>query len=296
MSGGVDSSVAAYLLKQQGYEVIGLHMKFLEKNNDPVFDFPCHVADYSKEFNDRVINRYHDELARGLVPNPCCFCNPEVKFKLLCDFADKIGAGFIATGHYARLENSVLKKAVDNSKDQSYFLCGLTPKQLSRAIFPLGELHKIEVRKIAAKLGLVAAEKKDSNDICFDVATNNLTLGQRAGIGGQAQRMYVIGKDKDGKVRVGGNDSPELYSKSLLAKNFNWITGVPPLSGLTAKIRYRQSDQNCEVEILDDGRVKVTFEKLQRAVTPGQWVVLYIGDVCIGGGEIHETLNVKHET
>jgi len=323
MSGGVDSSVAAYLLKKQGFCVVGAHMNIWDSrvvgkptcessihDMNPVrvatvntgevlataraLDIPCHIIDATAEFGTRVIARYNKEIAHGLIPNPCCFCNPEVKFKLLCDFADEIGADFIATGHYSRVDAGRLKKAIDEQKDQSYFLCGLTQKQLSRVIFPLGELKKPEVRKIAKDAGLPCAEKKDSNDICFEIQKNTLTLGQRAGIGGQAQRMYVIGKDQDGKIRVGGPDSPELYSKSLIAKNFNWISSPPwvscfgSLRSVTAKIRYRQADQACSVEILNDDRVKVTFEKPQRAVTPGQWVVLYDGDKCLGGGEIVE--------
>jgi len=297
MSGGVDSSVAAYLLKKQGYDVVGVFMNHLGSDTADVLNvaralaIPCHIIDAAKEFNARVITRYNNEVAHGLVPNPCCFCNPEVKFKLLCDFADSVGADFMATGHYCRLQDGVLKKALDDTKDQSYFLCGLTQKQLSRVIFPLGNLTKVEVRKIAKDAGLVCAEKKDSNDICFKTAVSCFALGQRAGIGGQSQRMYIIGKSRDGKVRVGTNDSPELYSKSLIAKNFNWTSGAPPAQkfSCTAKTRYRQPDQKCIVEILKDGRVSVTFEDKQRAVTPGQWVVLYDGDVCLGGGEIQCT-------
>jgi tRNA-specific 2-thiouridylase len=282
MSGGVDSSVAALLLKQQGFNVIGVHMNHLEGVDNTtdvssvckVLGIPFHVVDYRNEFEKLVIARTRESFAKGLTPNPCCFCNRDVKFKLLVDMADKLGADFVATGHY---------------REQFYFLCALAKNQFSRALFPLRDLTKKAVREIAKSNGLVTHDKPASTDICFEMPKPPLTIGQRAGLGGQSQRMYVIGKGPDGKAIVGLDSSPELYTKVLTAKGFNWL--VPSTSDkfeCLAKVRYRQPDQQCIVEVRD-GVVSVTFKKPQRAVTPGQWVVLYNGDVCLGGGEICET-------
>ena len=379
MSGGVDSSIAAYLLKQQGYDVIGLFMKNWEESDDngcctaerdfsdvkrvcEVIGIPYYSVNFSKEYMDNVFKGFLDGLKRGITPNPDILCNREIKFGPFLDFADKIGADFIATGHYCRVENStveakfaqrrplegasigvddpsgvVLLKGVDISKDQSYFLCALTQKQLSRVIFPLGNMHKTEVRKLARELGFVTSDKKGSTGICF-IGERNFhnfmstylgnqpgliktldgktvgehtglmyyTIGQRKGMGigasgDNSARWFVVKKDlASNTLYVNNGDCPELYSKSLVSNNFNWIKGHPdasPLNGAslyTAKVRYRQPDQECTVEVLAgagaprrSGCVRVTFKKPQRAVTTGQWVVLYDGDVCLGGGEIN---------
>ena len=373
MSGGVDSSVSAYLLKQQGFNVVGLFMKNWEETNDcgcctAEADFndvkrvcekigiPYYSVNFSQQYLDRVFAHFLDGLKRGITPNPDVLCNREIKFGPFLDFADKIGADFIATGHYARNEvtkhmaepsrsaaprhivDAYLLKGTDPTKDQSYFLCGLSQRQLGRVIFPVGDMHKTEVRRIARELGLSTAEKKDSTGICFIgerrfnefvktylgeksgeirtldgevVGTHRglmyYTIGQRKGMGLGAnrgsgggtppdtRRWFVIKKDiATNTLYVNNGDCPELYSRTLIADNFNFI--CPPTTqkfSCTAKTRYRQPDQDCVVEILGELRlpnpllgVRVTFAEPQRAVTPGQWVVLYDGDVCLGGGEI----------
>jgi len=366
MSGGVDSSVAAYLLKQQGYNVVGLFMKNWEETNErgccgaeadfadvkrvcEAIDIPYYSINFSQEYMDKVFAHFLDGLKRGITPNPDILCNREIKFGPFLDFADKIGADFIATGHYARsvatkhmaepsqgvatCHTHELQRAIDDTKDQSYFLCALSQKQLSRVMFPLGDMVKSDVRKVAKKLGLVTHDKKDSTGICFigernfrnfletylgkepgDIKTldGNIvgkhgglmyyTIGQRKGlgVGGQrdagptqleTSRWFVVKKDLDtNTLYVSNGDCPELYSRCLVASNFNWITQPEKFPfTCTAKTRYRQPDQECVVENEAGGfSVRVKFNKPQRAVTPGQWVVLYDGDVCLGGGEIAE--------
>ena len=366
MSGGVDSSVAAYLLKEQGYNVVGLFMKNWEETNDKgccsaehdfsdvkrvceVLDIPYYSIDFSRQYMDNVFAHFLDGLKRGITPNPDILCNREIKFGPFLEFADKLGADFIATGHYCKVKDGGLMRAHDTEKDQTYFLCALTPKQLSRVMFPLGGMLKTEVRKIAKKLGLVTSEKKDSTGICFigernfrnfmetylgsqpgDIKTLDgekvgkhgglmyYTIGQRKGlgIGGKrtcaassgtcvenlactfseqvpekaATRWFVVRKDLDtNTLYVNNGDCPELYSKSLVAKNFNWIKQpANDTFECTAKTRYRQPDQECRVTLTDS--CKVTFAKPQRAITPGQWVVLYDGDAVLGGGEISEVI------
>ena len=343
LSGGVDSSVAAYLLKQQGYDVVGLFMKNWEQRDDSdcctaerdfadvkrvceVLDIPYYSINFAKEYMDNVFAQFLDGLKRGVTPNPDILCNREIKFGPFLEFAEKIGADYIATGHYSRLKNGILEKAVDEQKDQSYFLCGLSKKQLSRVLFPLGELKKSEVRKIARELGLVTSDKKDSTGICFigerkfrdfmktylgnqpgDIKTLDgvkvgrheglmyYTLGQRKGLGlggfnENTDRWFVIRKDLQNNVLyVNNGECDELFSTQLVSKNFNWISPPEMKSKFkcAAKVRYRQPDQQCTVELLGN-KVHITFDELQRAVTPGQWVVLYHGDICLGGGEITE--------
>jgi tRNA-specific 2-thiouridylase len=347
MSGGVDSSVSAYLLKKAGYNVVGLFMKNWEETNDcgcctaevdfndvkrvcETLEIPYYSVNFSRQYVDRVFSHFIDGLKRGITPNPDILCNREIKFSPFIDFADKIGADYIAMGHYARLENGKLKKAADQTKDQSYFLCGLNQKQLSRVIFPVGGLLKTQVRQIAKEQNLVTHDKPDSTGICFigernyrnflqqyisnksgDIKTLdgktvgkhdglfNYTIGQGKGMGigatnENSQKWFVIKKDIEKNILyVNNGDCPELYSASCTAHNFNWINprGHASPFECTCKIRYRQSDQKCTVEILDTptetgSLVRVNFEKPQRAVTAGQWVVLYDGDVCLGGGEI----------
>jgi len=343
MSGGVDSSVTAYLLKQQGHQVIGLFMKNWEETDDSgcctaerdfadvkrvceVLDIPYYSINFAKQYMDNVFAQFVEGLKRGITPNPDILCNREIKFGPLLEFADKIGADCLATGHYAKVEQGVLKKAVDDTKDQTYFLCGLSKRQLERVMFPLGELKKTEVRKIARGLGLVTSDKKDSTGICFigerkfrdfmktylgnksgDIKTLDgvtvgrheglmyYTLGQRKGLGiggfsENTDRWFVVRKDLESNtLYVSNGECSELFSGGLCVKNFNWIAGKPPAAKFKcmAKTRYRQPDQGCTAEV-NPGEVRVTFDKPQRAVTPGQWVVLYDGEVCLGGGEIGE--------
>ena len=354
MSGGVDSSVSAYLLKEQGYNVIGLFMKNWEETDEcgfctaesdfndvkrvcEVLQIPYYSVNFSREYMDKVFAYFIDGLKRGITPNPDILCNREIKFGFFLDFADKLGAEYIATGHYARREapqhierrkredtaNVRLLRATDTKKDQTYFLCGLNQKQLSRVIFPIGGIEKPRVREIARELGLVNHDKPDSTGICFigernfrnflrdhigdldgDIKTldgvvvgrhkglHNYTIGQRKGMGigatnEKTDKWFVVRKDvATNTLYVNNGDCDELYTTELCTRNFNWIAGEPPkiLTGLTAKTRYRQPDQDCRIEIV--GGVRVIFDTPQRAVTAGQWVAIYDGAVCLGGGEI----------
>ena len=350
MSGGVDSSVAALLLHRQGYDVSGLFMKNWD-DDDP--EYPCTAKDdamdamdvcdnigismdaitFIDEYRDRVFKYFLTEYEHGRTPNPDILCNKEIKFKAFLDYAMEQGAHYIATGHYARIknENGVFKllKAVDHNKDQTYFLYTLGQKQLARSLFPLGELTKPEVRKIAEDANLVTHDKKDSTGICFigernfkrflnrflktqpgDMCTPEgevvgqhdglmfYTIGQRQGLGiggrkgSDAQPWFVADKQLDNNtlIVVQGHDHPLLLSQELWAQDLHWVAPSPPKGAFkcTAKTRYRQQDQACEVNILEDGRCHVTFEEPQRAVTPGQSVVFYQGEECLGGGIIEK--------
>jgi len=362
MSGGVDSSVAAAILKWQGYNVIGLFMKNWEetgadgmcttesdysdvKRVSEVLNIPYYTVNFSRQYMDNVFKIFLDGLGRGYTPNPDILCNREIKFGPFLDFAKKLGADYIATGHYVRVvrdgSNACLLKGIDDNKDQSYFLCGLSQEQISKALFPVGDLDKTQVREIAERLNLITAKKKDSTGICFigerkfrDFMKNYLgnkngeirtlsecivgsheglmyyTLGQRKGLkiggvkGEDEARWFVVKKDLEKNVLyVNNGECDEMFTKELIAIDFNWIGGVPlelkeknidkAKFECMAKTRYRQPDQRCWVEILDNkdskkdfSKIKVVFDKKQRAVTPGQWVVLYNGDVCLGGGVI----------
>jgi len=339
MSGGVDSSVAALLLKWQGFNVIGLFMKNWEETTPGGFcpseaDFsdvkrvaetigiPYYSVNFSKLYMESVFNVFLDGLKCGTTPNPDVLCNREVKFGPFLKKAFEIGADFVATGHYCRVSDGKLFKGIDQHKDQSYFLCGLSGEQLSHVLFPVGGLEKTQVREIARNAGIVTAEKKDSTGICFigerkfkeflksyvggkagEIRTLDgklvgrheglmyYTLGQRkgmgiGGIGENTQRWFVVKKDlKENILYVSNGECPEMYTKEVFAWNFNWISEIRG-GKLTAKLRYRQPDQKCTVEVLSDCRVRAMFDKPQRAVTPGQWLVLYDGDVCLGGGVI----------
>jgi len=338
MSGGVDSSVAALLLKEAGYEVVGLYMKNWEDvdgscpgqaDYDDVMrvadrlHIPCYTVNFVQEYWDTVFSRFIADLKVGLTPNPDVLCNREIKFKALLQKAEELGAASLATGHYAQVESGRLCRGVDPGKDQSYFLYTLTADILARVLFPIGHLHKSEVRKIAGEHGLATAAKKDSTGICFigkrdfreflgsyiaytegnletlagkvvgkHQGTAFYTIGQRKGlkIGGPGKAWFVVGKDVERNVVVveQGDDHPSLYSASLVASEVSWVSGEPPVETLqcTAKVRYRQADQPCTVKPLEDGRVQVTFDTPQRAVTSGQAVVFYDGPVCLGGGLI----------
>ena len=350
LSGGVDSSVAALLLRDAGREVIGLFMqnwaddgsgdcRAEDDRRDAVavcgaLGIPIRFRDFSREYWDGVFRHFLDEYAAGRTPNPDVLCNREIKFKHFLDAARELGAEAIATGHYARVDHDGhvfrLLRAADRGKDQSYFLHQLGQTQLSATRFPLGELRKDEVRAIATAHGLRTAEKKDSTGICFigerdfreflsrylpaktgEMRTPDgirigehpgvfyFTLGQREGlnIGGVRGRpqapWFVVGKDVGRNVLYvdQGHDSPWLQSHALRSEPAHWVAGSPPAArfSCTAQTRYRQPDEACEVEVLDDGSLSVRFTWPQRAVTPGQSVVLYDGDNCLGGAVIAST-------
>ena len=349
MSGGVDSSVAAILLKKQGYNVIGLFMRNWDStiNNDYLgnpnlnndicpqekdyndalevcnkIGIPLHRVDFVKEYWDFVFAYFLDELKKGRTPNPDVMCNKYIKFDLFYKKAKELGADYIATGHYARIINGKLAKAKDLNKDQSYFLAYVDKNIFKDVLFPLGEIEKPEVRKIAKEYNLVTASKKDSTGICFigernftkflenylpnipgdiiDINTGEklgkhiglmyYTIGQRRGlnIGGTKERCFVVKKDLENNILyVGiGDDCKLLYSNEAIIEDFNFLTDSKPES-CTCKFRYRQPDINVKIEYLDNNYIKVKY-KNAKAVTPGQFCVLYDGDICLGGGIIKE--------
>jgi len=351
LSGGVDSSVAALLLKEAGYTVEAVFMKNWEEDDDAEYcaaaddladarqvaealGIPLRAINFAAEYWDRVFEHFLAEYRAGRTPNPDILCNREIKFRAFLDYALDQGAEAIATGHYARIGRDGatcrLLKGLDPAKDQSYFLYALGQPQLARSLFPLGELTKDAVRHIATERRLVTHDKKDSTGICFigerrfkDFLQRYLpaqpgeiqdpegrvlgrhdglmyyTLGQRQGlgIGGDAAHgsapWYVAAKDlaRNVLVAVQGHDHPLLFSSTLEADELNWVRGRPPEAPLTcsAKVRYRQGDQPCTLSHLAGGRVRVDFEQAQRAVTPGQSVVFYHGEECLGGGVIDRT-------
>ena len=348
ISGGVDSSVAAYLLKQQGHDVIGLFMVNWEEDDGACTaeeDFedvkrvcnkigiPYFSVNYAKEYYERVFSYFLDEYRRGRTPNPDVLCNREVKFGPFLEQAKRLGADKIATGHYAKKIECdgkyILAKAKDLNKDQSYFLNQLRQEQLKEVIFPLEDIEKTEVRRIAEELGLSNAKKKDSTGICFigernfknflkgflpaqqgkilDLTGKEVgqhdglmyyTLGQRRGlnIGGRAdgngERWFVIKKDlKNNILYVSQGEDDELFSDGLIAVDMNWFPERPKEIEFDclAKFRYRQPDQKVHVTIIRD-KIKVDFYEKQRAITPGQYVVLYNEEGhCLGGGTIDES-------
>lgn len=342
MSGGVDSSVSAIILKKQGYDVTGLFMKnWDEKDDDGVctakedFDDVRKVADsigidyytvnFEKQYWDEVFTYFLDEYKNGRTPNPDVMCNQEIKFKAFLDYALKLDADYIAMGHYARNEKKedgyYLKRGVDNSKDQTYFLSRIGQRALSKTIFPIGDIEKKEVREIAKKYNLSTALKKDSTGVCFigerdfdkfldkyllskkgdiiDVDTNkkigthlgliHYTLGQRKGLGiggvGSGEPWFVAGKNLEKNIiyvaQGEGHDS--LYTKSLIGEQSFWILEKEPVFPLkcTAKFRYRQSDIPVTVYKMDDDNLKVVYDKV-KAVTPGQIAVFYDKEYCLG--------------
>jgi tRNA-specific 2-thiouridylase len=348
MSGGVDSSTVAWLLKQRGENVAGMFMKNWEED-DPVsgcsaeddaadarrvadiLDIDFHGRNFAAEYWDEVFEHFLSELRAGRTPNPDILCNREIKFRTFVEHAEDLGAERIATGHYVRRRENPdgtfsLLRGVDRDKDQSYFLHALDQAQLARALFPLGELTKPQVRELAARADLPVADKKDSTGICFIGERNfdrfianyleakpgeirtpegrvvgthrgliHYTLGQRKGldIGGvrgfPESAWYVAHKDLANNVlyAVQRTDHPCLMSRRADVIDLNWIRRTPePGQALTAKIRYRQPDQGCRIDALEDGRMRVVFDEPQRAVTPGQSLVLYDGEECLGGGVI----------
>ena len=351
MSGGVDSSVSALLLLEQGYRVEGLFMKNWDEDDgteyctakDDLADaeavcaklgIKLHTANFAAEYWDNVFEHFLAEYQTGRTPNPDILCNREIKFKVFLEYAEMLGAEKIATGHYVRRRDeggrSLLLKGRDPNKDQSYFLCNVGEAQIARTLFPVGDLEKSEVRDLARRHGLATHDKKDSTGICFigerrfrDFLQTYLparpgpietpegrvlgqhaglmyhTLGQRQGLGiGGVQGTdeapwYVAGKDLERNVLVvvQGKDHPLLFSRALAAAQAHWINGEPASLPLRcrAKIRYRQADQDCLLTHGPEGGYHVEFERPQRAVTPGQYVVFYDGEVCLGGAVIERS-------
>ncbi len=350
MSGGVDSSVAALLLKQQGYNVIGMFMLNWEED-DPngactaesdfadvrrvcsLLDIPYYSVNFAKQYRERVFRHFLDEYAAGRTPNPDVLCNREIKFGPFREYALSLGADYIATGHYCGIDhnadgNHYLLKARDCGKDQTYFLNQVTQPQLEKVLFPLADLPKEEVRKIALENGLSTAQKKDSTGICFigernfrkflaeylpaqsgkiltldgeevgeHVGLMHYTIGQRRGVNlggkkGEDGRWFVVKKDlKNNILYVSHGDESPLYSAECLVSGLNWI-GVPPPEvpfECTAKFRYRQPEQ--KVTVIPDGdNARVVFAQSQRAVTEGQYAVFYDETRCLGGGVIEKVV------
>ena len=348
MSGGVDSSVAALVLLQQGYRVEGLFMQNWEEDDEDqctaiedyrdasgvcqLLGIKLHTVNFSAEYWDRVFSHFLQEYQAGRTPNPDITCNKEIKFNAFLDHAKKLGADYIATGHYARSaqigRTIQLLRGLDANKDQTYFLYTLGQAQLQRTLFPIGDLQKKNLRALARKSGFQNHAKKDSTGICFigerkfsdflasflpaqsgDIVSdtdqvigthNGLmfhTIGQRQGlgIGGRkgsgGEPWYVVDKrlDKNQLIVAQGHDHPLLLKSRLQAMQLHWCSGAPPgLSfACTTKVRYRQKDQACRVELSSDqATAEVRFEQPVRAITPGQSIVFYRGDTCLGGGVI----------
>ncbi|MFA6436625.1 MAG: tRNA 2-thiouridine(34) synthase MnmA [Candidatus Paceibacterota bacterium] len=365
LSGGVDSAVTAGLLKEQGYQVVGVFMKCWDAASEGLCGIGCgwerdeedarQVAsklaipfyswDFTKEYREKVINYFLDGYKKGITPNPDIECNREIKFGMFLKQALKMGADFVAAGHYIRLRRKLkvkseklkvnvysLLKGVDGNKDQSYFLWTLTQKQLKHCLFPVGDYTKPEIRKIAAKWDLPVKDKPDSQGICFMGKVNvedflkqyikskpgkilttdkevigkhdgleTYTIGQRRGIKiGGGIPYFVIGKDfkKNELIVAKGRKNEALFEEELIASDLSWISGEEPKFPLKcqAKIRYRQPDQECVIMInppslklqrtKGKNQIKVTFKELQRAITPGQSIVFYKGEIMIGGGII----------
>jgi tRNA-uridine 2-sulfurtransferase len=344
MSGGVDSAVAALLLKRQGHDVIGLFMKNWEDDDSDeycssredlvdaaaaadVIGIDLEAVNFAAEYKDRVFAEFLREYAAGRTPNPDVLCNAEIKFKAFLDHAMRLGAAKIATGHYARVDDSGnavrLLRGKDPTKDQSYFLHRLSQDQLSRVVFPIGGMTKSAVRRVALEAGLPNHAKKDSTGICFigerpfreflgkylpkapgliideegrtigeHVGLAFYTIGQRKGIGlgGAGEAWYVARKDVESNKLyvVRGHDHPLLLKDSLAAQDASWVAGAAPEERSThsAKTRYRQADAACRLSHVLESGIRVDFDAPQWAVTPGQSVVLYDGEICLGGGVI----------
>jgi tRNA-specific 2-thiouridylase len=345
MSGGVDSSVAAALLKRDGHDVIGLSMQLYDHSNgetrfgscctiDDLYDarrvagkigIPHYIVNFERKFNEHVISDFVREYAAGRTPIPCVHCNGDLKFASLVERAEGFDAEAVATGHFARVafdedaQRYRLMRGADRQKDQSYFLFTLTQAQLARARFPVGALDKAAVREEARRLGLNVAEKKDSQEICFVASgehpefvgrraempagvirdreghllgrhegIHRFTIGQRKGLGlATGIPLYVVGIDPDdASVTVGPRE--DLERDTLTASRVNWMSGDTPVGPIrtSARIRYRHNEAPATVAPLGDGRARVTFDDPQSAITPGQAVVFYDGDVCLGGGWI----------
>ncbi len=351
MSGGVDSSVTAYLLKQQGYDVIGLFMKNWDDTDEfghctATEDFedvrkvatqigiPYYSVNFEKEYADKVFQYFLDEYKQGRTPNPDVMCNREIKFGDFLAKAKQLGADYIATGHYAKIDHNdqgiTLLRGEDPVKDQTYFLYAVPKEQLKNVLFPIGHLPKAEVRKIAEEAGLATAKKKDSTGICF-IGEKNFreflsqylpakpgeihtlegevlgthdglmyyTLGQRQGLriggseSGTGEPWFVVKKDVERNILyvAQGHNHKALFSKGLVASHLNWLTAESLQNPFTctAKFRYRQVDVPVTVTLNEDGTANVIYAEPERAVTPGQSVVFYDCDQCLGGGIIEDT-------
>lgn len=348
MSGGVDSSVAAFILKEQGYEVIGLFMRNWDSYADGEIEdapttkegicpqevdfndakkvcdklgIPLYRKDFVKEYWDYVFTYFLDELKKGRTPNPDIMCNKFIKFDMFAREAKKLGADYIATGHYARMKDGELLKALDENKDQTYFLSQVSKEQLENVLFPIGDMIKSDVREMALELGLDTAKKKDSTGICFigernfktflknylpntpgkivNIKTNEVvgehiglmyyTIGQRRGlsIGGTESRMFVVGKDLEKNILyiAIGEESEYLVSDSCIIDNVNYLSDKR-VSHCNAKFRYRMKDVPVELEWLNEEEILVMYPQGVKRVTPGQACVLYDGEKCLGGGII----------
>ncbi len=347
MSGGVDSAVAALCLKREGRDVQGLFMVNWEEDEEAYctaaadfqdarrvcedLDIPLHKVNFAREYRERVFQYFLDEYEAGRTPNPDVLCNREIKFGVFKDYARRLGATQVATGHYARSQKTddgwQLLKAADQTKDQTYFLAAVDQAGLADSIFPLGALLKSEVRAMAMEAGLEVFRKKDSTGICFigerdfteflgqflpaqpgEIRTPDgtlvgnhrglmfYTLGQRQGLGlggirgGNEAPWYVVAKEISSNTLVvaQGHDHPLLFSQTAEIEDASWIAGQPPAKNFSChvRLRYRQTDQACEVSIGADDKLAVSFHEAQRAVTPGQFAVFYAGDLCLGGGVI----------
>lgn len=351
MSGGVDSSVATQRLQQEGFEVQGLFMSNWDEDESGYctaardyqdarkvceqLGVPLHKVSFAGEYRDRVFQYFLDEYRAGRTPNPDVLCNREIKFGVCFDYAKRLGAEWVATGHYARVANTPaprLLKGLDPDKDQSYFLHAMPATALARTLFPIGAMRKTEVRRIARDLALPVFDKKDSTGVCFigerpfveflsrylpaqpgDIVSidgrvlgrhqglMHYTLGQRQGLriggarGSTGEPWFVAHKDltRNALIVVQGHDHPALFCTSLQAGQMTWIAGRPPADAFAcaARVRYRQADQACRVRIAPEGGGEVVFDEPQRAVTPGQYVVLYQGEECLGGGVIEEAVS-----
>lgn len=347
MSGGVDSSVTAYLLKEQGYDVIGIFMKnwddtdengvctATEDYNDVIevcnqIGIPYYAVNFEKEYWDKVFTYFLDEYKKGRTPNPDVMCNKEIKFKAFLEHALKLGADYVATGHYARVRRNddgrvEMLRGVDNNKDQTYFLNQLTHGQLEKVLFPIGDIEKSKVREIAAAQNLATAKKKDSTGICF-IGERNFktflsqylpaksgemrtlsgelkgkhsglmyyTIGQRhgLGIGGDGDPWFVVGKNLEENVLYveQGFHHDALYSDYLIASDVSFVNDIDLSTPLqcTAKFRYRQKDTGVIVTRENKNAIRVTFDAPVRAITPGQAVVFYDRDICLGGATIDD--------
>ncbi len=348
MSGGVDSSVAAIILQKQGYEVIGLFMRNWDSLADGELNgpttksgicpqeedyndakavcdklgIPLYRKDFVKEYWDYVFTYFLDELKKGRTPNPDIMCNKYIKFDMFAKEAKKLGADYIATGHYARLENNKLLRGVDSNKDQTYFLSQVSKEQFNNVLFPIGDMEKSEVRKIAEEYDLITAKKKDSTGICFigernfknflknylpnqpgnvvnietgetigrHIGLMNYTIGQRKGlnIGGTKDKMFVVGKDLEKNILYIclGEDNDYLVSTSCVVNEINYL-GNEKINKCTAKFRYRSHDVEVELDWKED-EIIVKYPQGVKSVTPGQACVFYNGEECLGGGIIKE--------
>lgn len=345
MSGGVDSSVSALLLKEQGYEVIGLFMKNWEETDErgvcqATLEFedvaavckqigiPYYSVNFTSEYRDRVFADFLREYQAGRTPNPDILCNREIKFQTLLEKAIQLGGDYLATGHYCQIGNEEgnfqLLKGADPGKDQSYFLYTLQQPILEKVLFPIGAMQKKEVREVARRFGLTTSEKKDSTGICFigernfrqflsqylpinpgpmETLSGRLvgehqgiayyTIGQRKGlaIGGEGDAWFVVGKDiqRNALLVEQGSEHPALFRDSLEACQLTWVAGNPPKDlpyTCQSKVRYRQPDQPCIITSIEGDQAQIHFPIPQRAVTPGQSIVFYDGNRCLGGGII----------